>query len=343
MTNNISKDQILKCNFSREIFVNQQLTAKGTTWELIVPKIVAAEKETGNEDDNGITHFENNSTSSNSYAKSKALKNMESILVGIMQKDTIFSIGGGHMFGAGMPQIVPLIDTFRNLQEEAKKKYPIYAGDVNRLEKVAQELGNGSTIGEIAGKLNEIARFTGRQLNKAVSWALDGAFGLQANDLMNGQFITAFDFSKIYNGSNGYISLPNLKTRIFFDGVTSVAERVKTINKYLINGMKDTAGLFGMQVAPMGYMASLNELDPEDITRGSVSLRIGDSMYVHNLLVTGFDYTFSAQKVKSKTGLGGPLYADVTINLEPIGYVSRKKMEILLDQLNSNNINLRNS
>lgn len=330
--------------YMKDLFLNQQLAVKGTTWELLAPKVIKSERESGWEDKNGITHFENNgSMQRDSHSRINALKNMESILIGIMPKDTQFSVSGGHVFAPGMPQSNVLIDTFASIQKEAKNKYQIFRSGAYRFtngDVTSAFMGNkaglvaeaGKLIGEVTDTANSISkaaeRFLGDQMN--------GIFGLGSDDILGGQFLTTYDFAKIYNGSSGSISIPAIRTRILFDGTISVADRIKKLNKYLMNGMKHSLGLYGMQTAPMGYMASYNELDQWDITKGSVSLRIGNSLYIHNLLVTSFDYTFSSQKVESKTGISGPLYADVEIRVETLGYISRGRMEQIFDQLSKN-------
>lgn len=317
------------------IFYEAQLANPKITWELLA-------QEWSNEEKNIV----------------KDADYTEVVLRGIIS-ETEFAISGGHDFSPVGGALADLANTLTNYYNMGSELSALGSGGVNDIKKVISGLSP-----EAADKV--------QKYEEKIKDKVNGVFSKERMDSLKGlvgsRFVTAFDKTKVFKGTNLEVNFPTLETRIYkgtyFKNPNTTLSKIDMaepmsmpdVQKSLIHrfigplmtiGLDGLDSVVGAQAPPNGYIPSFTTLDPTKRVRGSFKLRYGP-YEIPNLLVTSFAFrasTFRCRQHKFHVNYqlsdwvsdrievssdNEPLYLDVQINIQPCNYISR---DLLLDIL----------
>jgi hypothetical protein len=188
-----------------------------------------------------------------------------------------------------------------------------------------------SGLGQIAAQayegINTAVNLANVGWNKAKDFysKLTGGHSVVAD--LNGTFMSGFDLTKVFTGSQVDLQLPQLETTILsYSGVPGSKNIKKYVNAIIDKCLGDLNGfgmgdnsMWGILASPNGYVPDFANLDSNRPVEGAWSLTF-DGHEVYNLLVTNFSYSYSNLKVK---GTDIPLYVTLRFSVVPAKWVGK--------------------
>lgn len=215
------------------------------------------------------------------------------------------------------------VSRYKNTNPNSKD----YIGQANKL--VANGLdtvykGIDKLTNDVVEALPDTWRTTGKEL-------LD-TLGKMSEQAAYGNFISAFDFIKVYNGTSVTMSLPPLDAIVFDDDDYPIKQTITQLNDEFMGSLSDEAGIFGLQRGPgssqesVGYKPTFDGLDPKTDFEGTYSLQFGDKYEITNLVVTNFSNKFSTIYRMNKSNKRSPLYSWIHVDLDFASFVSKEKI-----------------
>jgi hypothetical protein len=198
----------------------------------------------------------------------------------------------------------------------------------------------GDIVTDITGSgLGEAANVAYEGINTAINLAnlgwgkakdfysqITGGHSLVAD--LNGTFMSGFDLTKVYTGSQVDLQLPQLETTILSGSGVPGSGNIKAYVNAIIDkclgdlngfGMGDNS-MWGILASPNSYVPDFANLDSNRPVEGAWSLTFG-SHKVYNLLVTNFSYSYSSIKVRGTKDT--PLYVTLRFSVIPAKWVGK--------------------
>lgn len=268
----------------------------------------------------------------------------ESILRGIIT-DTEFGVSGSHNFSAPDGGITGDLGNLVNKAAQAANQYSI---DVAAGKGAINDIFGAGTFDKLASAIQDSASklpLVGGPLSKAMGFI---------NENAGSHFTTAFDYVRVFKGTNLEIDFPALETRLYHGTFVKNGSPMTTrdlMNDILLRfvGDLESSGsaaldqVLGIQNAPNDYVPTFKVIKPSvnNPLHGSFELRYGPYR-IPNLLVSSFRYRVSTFKVREGANTGEftpeltckptdqPLYLDINFTVQPCSYISR---ELLLQIL----------
>lgn len=210
--------------------------------------------------------------------------------------------------------------------------------------------GNSTVIDTIINTVGGLLTgTTGKMVADTVD-SIAGLFGLDKytegfKELANSKIYSASETIKAFNGTDiDFNGAGTIKTRFIHNPKSgkTVIDAVKGLLKYCVGFQPDDLlGLeqwIGVQFPPNGYCWSFDNISTTGRIKKTLSLFIGTSIRIDNLLVSKLSVNFSSQtimspgKINSASGYNHyfgeatnfPAFADVEISLEPARKISRR-------------------
>ena len=109
----------------------------------------------------------------------------------------------------------------------------------------------------------------------------------------------------------------------------SISDNTKERFKYMLSKtlgkVEDVMKIYGLQLAPNGYLPSFNNLGSEVPFKGTFTLEIGEQYTITNLALKNVSFSPSIINVKNSGG-NNPLYASVSYELDHASFMTRNKI-----------------
>lgn len=230
------------------------------------------------------------------------------------------------------------------VQKTARQLYTMGSVAENLANKAAQLTGDlVGSVSETAGDAVEGAMNTATEFTVDMAKRSEGISdeilnvispGLKTQDLAYGEFVSAFDHAKFWEGTTNAIGIPTLTTILFDEDTQSLKSKLASLHDLVCGTMTDgegddLSGMWAIQRAPHGYKPLFNPGQLSDPNfEGVFTLKLGDRCTIRNLVVTNLQVNLS--QVKRLGSENSPLYASLQIQVEPAGYVSKKALNSYL-------------
>lgn len=264
------------------------------------------------------------------------LKDGGVILKGFLdENDLVFHVGHSY---SGAQDKQGIIDTVTSKANEVRD-WTQYGKNVwNQLGptvgSIERELGVDAGIGETVSSAQET-------LEDWAKTALDAIGGKgTANKVGNaintyagrGHWFSALEFIKVFRGTSIEFQIPELRTFIISGTAGTVNGTINELNDIFIGEVKDFGGMFGLQDSPNKYLPTFQGLTPDVKFPGTFELELGERVTLNNLVCTNYQVSISKFNRRLPTGATDqdPLYAEVSISLEPAAYVTKQKLKNFL-------------
>jgi len=285
------------------------------------------------------------------------------ILRGIIDNPN-FGISGQHFFGdpqgalAGV--IKSIFDAVKDTGQDIANSFTMGRAIYKSAPESLQE-GIDNLVGQRLGGL--LGSADSQSSNSSLATAALTVAKNIGEKLQNTNFISGFDYVKMFQGTNLGFIFPQLTTRVYYgnipdyigmddsdvtnknsviDYVNKVMRRFSgTLSKVgssvsnddeLIQDSIDTVNsLMGIQTPPNGYAPRFTNIDSDKPITGTFKLEYG-SHTINNLLVESFNIEVSTIKAIILDNDGNPiisdqpLYADISASVIPCTYVSRAQI-----------------
>lgn len=232
----------------------------------------------------------------------------EKLIRGIIQ-DSEFGVTGSHDFsgpGGFVGDVGNLVNGFRDKFNQFSQSGALITG-------AGRDLGINDEIDGALNKVEEWSNDFSTTLGKIVHKVRD------MGNQVGSTFVTAFDFVKVFKGTQLEFEFPPFEARIYnrvYDD-QSVTKKLESLIKRFVGGVYSTDfkaldNLIGIQNAPNGFLPSFKMItaNEQDNVKGTFTLRFGQYK-VPNLLVTSFGFRVSTMQTRSsahpymRTGTSG--------------------------------------
>jgi hypothetical protein len=260
---------------------------------------------------------------------------MKGILVdkGILQ-DYELGINVNHEYN-GNAMRDPIGDVIKGLHSQAKGALPFLNSAGNLIDSFTNFADGGSGAISSAGNTVKKMMETGKTFIDKGAKALTGDPEMNGSRLVNSEFLSAFDLIQRWTGTKTSFQIPVLETtwisglKIKDISQPSIKKRFNEIIERILGETKEAAGMWGLQEAPNDYSPTFTGLKEEHPPyEGTFTLVLGRQYVFQNLILRNFDFRPSVIKAK---GNKEPLYATVRYELDHASFVTKKKLENILD------------
>lgn len=165
---------------------------------------------------------------------------------------------------------------------------------------------------------------------------LFGDIKVNPSRIMNSKFISAVDLVKSFQGTDMKYSLPTMKCWIFHNSQekkTNVKSMIKAIINTCAGDVSDVEGIVGLQYSPGEYRPEFTKVINQSKYHngrgfhGTWNLTMG-GYTIYNLVISNIDVSMSKFNAIDYDGndSGDPLYAELSITVEPASFISKRDM-----------------
>lgn len=258
------------------------------------------------------------------------LNSGDSVIKGLILDDDLnFSISNN--FGTGSGDI--LSNTLKSYQNTAKS-YAAYGNTaVKEFDNLGSKLGLGNIVSDTTDTINKLANYAFK--------AMGGVGNLNAQSIINGNYLTPADLVKVFQGTDIKLQMPQLTTTVFHRTGTNCLDYLSKLAKVFTGDVISLGGVMGYQEAPNGYKPNLEVINKnvisENGTEGTFDLRWG-YVTLHSILVTGITWNqskFTAMNADGSSS-GDPIYIEFKIDIELSTAILRNDLLTLINSMKSN-------
>jgi hypothetical protein len=205
---------------------------------------------------------------------------------------------------------------------------------VGKIEGPSENGKEGMFTGLIGGAENALGM--GKNLIDNGLDTLTGGRINNSDQLLGSTFLSAFDMIKTFAGTDVSFSIPKLENTWVHGLIPkemkdeSISDNIKERFKYMLSKtlgkVEDVMKIYGLQLAPNGYLPTFTNLQGLDPFKGTFELRIGKQYTITNLVLKNFSFNPSTIKVKGAGINNFPLYANVSYDLEHASFMTSDKL-----------------
>lgn len=173
-----------------------------------------------------------------------------------------------------------------------------------------------------------------RAINKVMRAVQSGAD--KANDYLNKALVVQGTRFVYFSGTDIQMGNMMMRFTLFHEESSSVNDQLGKLMPYVIgdfnvmgeggtgNIVDEALSMVGWQDPPGGFEASYKNVDVR--LKGTVLLEFGRVFKIDNLVIKSASISMSKTRAKSRSGVLSPLYADVVLTLQLLGFISKSKL-----------------
>jgi hypothetical protein len=262
------------------------------------------------------------------------LKSGGVILKGFLDEgDLVFHVSHSY---SGAQDKLGIVDTLANKGNEIRDWTQYGENAYKQLDDLARDVEDAMGVGH--GLSSAIS--TGQQtiedwMTKATDLVLGEGSANKISEKVKkyagrGHWFSALEFIKVFRGTSIEFQIPELKT-IILSGVNEIKvnDTINELNDIFIGEVEEFSGMFGLQDSPNQYLPTFQGLGKDVKFPGTFELELGERVTLNNLVCTNYQVSISKFNRRNPDGStdSDPLYAEVTVSLEPAAYVTKQKLK----------------